>query len=93
MKPKKDWEKRLSKQLGQATSNVEQMKYDIMNWATGTDEENKKKFNLFYYGSFSLLFLICWYFNIQILMIVVGFMLGASLVGWIYANVKGYFKG
>ena len=93
MKPKKDWEKKLSRQLGQATSNVEQMKYDIMNWATGSDNENKKKFNLFYYGSLGLLFSVCYYFKWTHLTIIVGFLLGASLLGWLYANAKAYFKG
>ena len=92
MKPKKDWENKLSRQLGQATSNVEQMKYDIMNWANGSDDENKKKFNRFYYGSFMVLFSICYYFNIRSLMLIIGFILGASLLGWLYTNAKAYFK-
>jgi hypothetical protein len=86
---------KLSKRLEKATLNVEQTKMDIMSWAmdTGENTTKKKKFNVFYYSLFGIIFGVGMYYDWMSLKLIGGVVLVTSFVGWIYANIKSYFNG
>ena len=86
------WQDKLIKRIERSTQNVEQTKLDVMNWATHSDPEQKKKFNIWYYLLFGSIFAMGFYWDMQSLKIMGGLILGSSLVGWIYANAKIYFQ-
>lgn len=92
VKRESEFIKKLNAFLEKTNNNIDQMKFDILSKAMGTDEKAKKEFNLFFYGGFSLLFGIGYYFNIRIIMLVTGIILVTSFLGWAYANAKIYFQ-
>jgi hypothetical protein len=93
VKRESDFLKKLNKFLENWNKSIDQMKFDILSKAMGTDEKAKKEFNLFFYGGFLLLFGIGYYFNIRVIMLVTGIILVSSFVGWVYSNAKIYFQG
>ena len=93
MEPKEsEFTKKINKWLQRTNDNIDQMKYDILNKAMGSDEQSKKEFNMLFYGGFALIFGIGFLIKSNAMMLVTGLILGASFVGWIYANAKSYFQ-
>tara|TARA_R100000656_G_C3945829_1_gene127527 strand:+ start:1009 stop:1284 length:276 start_codon:yes stop_codon:yes gene_type:complete len=81
-----------SKFLADAIKNVDQMRYDIHNYAMGADDSQKKKFNVIYYLFFASLFAIGFFYNIRVLMMIGGIIVIFSFLGWMWANIKNLFK-
>ena len=52
----------------------------------------EKKFNVFYYSLFGIIFGVGMYYDWMSLKLIGGVVLVTSFVGWIYANIKSYFN-